>query len=358
METITLIDALPSARDYNRLREAVGWKPYPLEIIKTYLPHSLFGVCALHADEVVGMARVIGDGGLVFYIQDVIVLPDYQGQGIGRRMIDRVMAYLGTHTTAGSIVGLMAATGKEGFYEKYGFTVRPTERLGAGMTQFWQKRESAETSGTRVLVLCDDRWHPAATVRAGLAPLAAEGFSFEAAAHTRGWPAGRLAAYPLVVLAKANNISAADETPWATPEIGAAFVDYVRQGGGLVVVHSGTAGYDALASLRGLMGGAFAGHPPQCPVTVTPQPGHPLTAGSEPFTLMDEHYAVTLDDAQVEVFLTTASAAGEQPGGWRRQAGVGRVCVLTPGHNLEVWLHPAYQALLRNALRWAGPRTV
>jgi len=32
----------------------------------------------------------------------------------------------------------MAAAGKEPFYEKYGFTRRPTERLGAGMTQFWR----------------------------------------------------------------------------------------------------------------------------------------------------------------------------------------------------------------------------
>jgi uncharacterized protein len=27
---------------------------------------------------------------------------------------------------------------------------------------------------------------------------------------------------------------------------------------------------------------------------------------------------------------------------------------LTPGHNLEVWLHPSYQALLLNTLRWCG----
>lgn len=31
-----------------------------------------------------------------------------------------------------------------------------------------------------------------------------------------------------------------------------------------------------------------------------------------------------------------------------------RVCVLTPGHNLEVWLHPGFQALLRHALNWCA----
>ena len=106
--------------------------------------------------------------------------------------------------------------------------------------------------------------------------------------------------------------------------------------------------------LRRLLGGVFDHHPEQCPVTVEPQPGHPLCAGSEPFTLKDEHYFMALDDPQAEVYVTTRSENGVQPGGWRRIVSAGRVVVLTPGHNLEVWLHPSFQALLLNALRWCG----
>jgi len=40
------------------------------------------------------MARVIGDSGLYFYIQDVIVLPQYQKMGIGILMMERVMNFL------------------------------------------------------------------------------------------------------------------------------------------------------------------------------------------------------------------------------------------------------------------------
>jgi type 1 glutamine amidotransferase len=43
-----------------------------------------------------------------------------------------------------------------------------------------------------------------------------------------------------------------------------------------------------------------------------------------------------------------------QPAGWTRAEGAGRVCVLTPGHNLEVWLHPEFQKLLLNACRWTA----
>lgn len=61
------------------------------------------------------MARVIGDGGMTSYVQDVIVEPAHQGQGIGGQQMGRVMAYIGAHAVPGAVVGLMAAAGKEGF---------------------------------------------------------------------------------------------------------------------------------------------------------------------------------------------------------------------------------------------------
>jgi ribosomal protein S18 acetylase RimI-like enzyme len=133
-----IVEMFPSAADYNRLRVAVGWKPYREEVIADSLPNSLYCLCALIDGQTVGMARIIGDGGMVYYIQDVIVLPEYQRRGIGTHMMDLVMEYLRTHSHRNTIIGLMAAAGKEAFYEKYGFTRRPNDKLGAGMTLFWQ----------------------------------------------------------------------------------------------------------------------------------------------------------------------------------------------------------------------------
>jgi type 1 glutamine amidotransferase len=205
----------------------------------------------------------------------------------------------------------------------------------------------------RILVLCDDRWHPASTPRRGLAPLAGE-FTFDFIENAEAWSAGRMADYPLVILTKSDDTTATDHRPWMTGEAQQAFHDYVHAGNGLLVIHSGSASYADKPVLRGLLGGVFTHHPPQCPVTIVPQPGHPLTAGSETFTIKDEHYFMDLDDPQADVFLTTTSEHGTQPGGWTRREGAGRVCMLTPGHNVEVWLHPSYQTLMRNALRWCG----
>lgn len=89
-------------------------------------------------------------------------------------------------------------------------------------------------------------------------------------------------------------------------------------------------------------------------MTVDPIAGHPLVAGMTPFTVFDEHYQMALDDQEVDVFLTTTSEHGTQPGGWTRTEGTGRVCMICPGHNVEVWLEPSFQTVLLNALRWCS----
>jgi uncharacterized protein len=220
---------------------------------------------------------------------------------------------------------------------------------------FVNRSPSPGSNPLRVLVLCDDKWHPAAVPRAGLAALGDVGFSFDWIENALDWSAERMAQYPLVILAKANNVSSTDQTPWMTDEVQAAFAAFVEAGNGLLAIHNGTAGYRDALVLRSLLGGVFLQHPAQCPVTVEPKLGHGLAVGSEAFTAQDEHYFMALDDPQADVFLTTTSEHGTQPAGWTRTAGQGRVCVLTLGHNVEVWLQPGYQALIRNGLRWCRP---
>lgn len=206
----------------------------------------------------------------------------------------------------------------------------------------------------RVLVLCGDHWHPPGTARQGLQALAGTEFTFDWVEDAREWRPEGMMSYPAVILTKSNNVSATDQAGWMTDAVQDVFSSYVHQGHGLLAIHSGTAEYEQKPVLRGLLGGVFSHHPEQCPVTMIPHAGHPLCAGSGPFTLQDEHYFMTLDDPRADVYLTTASVNGEQPGAWRRMVGSGRTAVLTPGHNLEVWLHPSFQALLRNSLRWCG----
>ena len=209
---------------------------------------------------------------------------------------------------------------------------------------------------TRAMVFCDDTAHPAQLTRDGIGGLGEVGVELEWIEDPRGWSAARLAAADLIILSKANNTSASDKRPWADDEVGDAFTEFVEQGKAALFLHSGTALYDDVPSLCRLMGGIFAGHPAPCPVTVQPSAGHPLSTGSKAFTLEDEHYQMAMSDPSVEVFAHSVSKHGSQPAGWTRDAGAGRVCVLTPGHFPAVWQHQSYQRLLRNCIDWCLQR--
>jgi type 1 glutamine amidotransferase len=206
----------------------------------------------------------------------------------------------------------------------------------------------------KILVLCGDAWHPAETAQNGLRALAGVDFAFDWIEDAQHWTPDIMASYPLVLLTRSDNISVTDKTGWMTNTVQSAFWEYVQQGHGLLAIHSGTAGYEHKPVIRSLLGGVFLHHPDQCLVTMDPRPDHPLCKGVIPFTLQDEHYFMALDDAQADVFMTTRSVNGDQPGAWRREVGKGRVAVLTPGHQLDVWVHPSYQAMLVNVLHWCG----
>jgi GNAT superfamily N-acetyltransferase len=112
---------LPTFDEYKSIFDAVGWSEYMnVKVIEQSLKQSLFGVVVQHGDETVGMGRVVGDGMIYFYIQDIAVKPEHQSQGIGRRIMDAITAYLKEYAPEKAFVGLFAAQGKETFYNRYG----------------------------------------------------------------------------------------------------------------------------------------------------------------------------------------------------------------------------------------------
>jgi ribosomal protein S18 acetylase RimI-like enzyme len=136
MSDLQIIEKNPTAEEYNYIRKQVGWTGYELNEINIGLKATLYCVCIYKHNQIIAMGRVIGDGILVFYIQDIIVHPDYQRQGIGTKIMDKVMEYIRKNSVNNTIIGLMSAAGKEEFYMKYGFMKRPNEKMGCGMTQF------------------------------------------------------------------------------------------------------------------------------------------------------------------------------------------------------------------------------
>lgn len=125
--------------EYLELRRKVGWCLFPVEEAKSGLDHAYMVLCARDAGKAVGVMRLLWDGGYIALISDVIVDPEYQGQGIGKRLVESCIRRIKDDMKPGYKVklNLMAAKGKEAFYEKFGFEERPNDNLGAGMDQWF-----------------------------------------------------------------------------------------------------------------------------------------------------------------------------------------------------------------------------
>lgn len=129
----TIEEKPPSVEEYIRLRKSVSWPCPSREAIGKSLDSSVYCVCAVEDGRVIGMSRLVGDHSFIYFVADVIVLPEYQGQGIGTALMERIMSCLKENVHGYSYITLMSAKGKEAFYEKFGFFKRPTADLGYGM---------------------------------------------------------------------------------------------------------------------------------------------------------------------------------------------------------------------------------
>ena len=139
LNNISFTDTI-TVEEYNDLRTSVDFITVCPNRAETALKNSLYLLVALDGTRPAGMARVVGDGGYVDFICDVIVRPEYQSHGLGRRIIETVLAWLKEQVNDGEtiMINLMSAMGKEPFYEKLGFHERPFGNHGSGMSQ-WLK---------------------------------------------------------------------------------------------------------------------------------------------------------------------------------------------------------------------------
>ena len=131
--TYELIPGAPSVADYRRLREVTGLSPKTEEAAKAGLPNSWFAVTVHQAGRVVGMGRVIGDGGTAFQVTDIAVLGDYRGQGLGKRIVAALVGWLAANAPKSAYVSLIADGPARDLYAQYGFRETAPESVGMAM---------------------------------------------------------------------------------------------------------------------------------------------------------------------------------------------------------------------------------
>jgi GNAT superfamily N-acetyltransferase len=100
----------------------VNWSDhYDWTTIGEGLARSLHGAVALVAGEAVGCARLVGDGVHYFYVQDVLVHPDHEGDGLATALVKRLLTWVDAVAPAEAFVGLFSSPAARGVYESLGF---------------------------------------------------------------------------------------------------------------------------------------------------------------------------------------------------------------------------------------------
>lgn len=128
-----IIERPPTVLEHKTLWEAVGWGSVNIEMTEQSIANSVYCVVVVSDGSVIGMGRIVGDGAMYYYIQDVAVFPEHQNRGIGKQIIEKLLKYINNHCSGAAFVGLFASHGKDKFYETFGFKDHSPDMTGMFM---------------------------------------------------------------------------------------------------------------------------------------------------------------------------------------------------------------------------------
>jgi len=123
-KNITVIERLPTIKEYRNISAAVGWSPSKNdEMIKAVLCAAVFAVVAIDTitSEAIGCALLLGDQASFYYVKDVMVYPHWQGKQVGTAMMHALNNWLERNGANNSLVALISNETLEPFYQQFAF---------------------------------------------------------------------------------------------------------------------------------------------------------------------------------------------------------------------------------------------
>lgn len=130
-----------TSKEFLKLYKSAGWDSPLEEQVEIALKNSIITFSIYLDNEVVGMARLIGDKAMTYYIKDLVVNPNNQHKGIGSLLLNEIEKYIMENISMSWAVSLELISSNEGidFYKNKGFIECPCEFLGSGMIKMIRK---------------------------------------------------------------------------------------------------------------------------------------------------------------------------------------------------------------------------
>ncbi len=113
-------DKIP-LRVYQQMRVNCGLSAKTSEACEVGLNNSIYSLMIKEEDNVIGMGRIIGDGGCFCQVVDICVIPEKQGNGIGKIIMEYIATFIKTKLPKSCYTSLIADGDASFLYEKFGF---------------------------------------------------------------------------------------------------------------------------------------------------------------------------------------------------------------------------------------------
>ncbi len=125
-----------TVQQFEYLYKSTGWPLFSSSQVRQSLKNDVYHISAWIENEIVGMGRLLGDMAMYWYIQNLIVLPEYQSIGVGTTIMNYLLTFVRNNSLSNSqvVIGLMCSEHTASFYQKFSFDIRPCDSLGPGAT--------------------------------------------------------------------------------------------------------------------------------------------------------------------------------------------------------------------------------
>ena len=132
---IQIKENINDVTEFNLLYDSVGWGAYDKKITQKAMRNTYYSVSIYDDKKIIGYGRLISDGICFMYIQDVMVIPEYQNRKIGTLIMEKLISKIKEIEKCNPDMRtyLGASKGKEKIYERFGFITRIDAGLGSGM---------------------------------------------------------------------------------------------------------------------------------------------------------------------------------------------------------------------------------
>lgn len=118
------------AAQYRHLREKCGLSGKTEQAAAIGLKNSIFSVKISVGHHMIGMGRIVGDGGCSCQVVDICVDPEFQGRGLGKRLVENLMDFVERELPDSCYISLIADGPAAMLYEKFGFRETMPESRG------------------------------------------------------------------------------------------------------------------------------------------------------------------------------------------------------------------------------------